>query len=826
MPLALVVASCIAIVCVAATPTSIPGQQPQIGNGFVAAFVNASSAYTAGVFSANFTNSTRAGVPNAGRVFVACPNTSAFAVNETAGSVSLRGACAFDGDDAAVTWEQRWYAVRDLKWFLATELYFTSRLNRSVHVPLVDLYDPNVTAESHPHVTHVETETLANATATDVFRTRVPEYAGVPLKYVAIARTSVPAAVEVPALWNHGRPPVHPGTLCDGTASGNPCPSPALLRTLAAHVVGENQSAVTDLLDVTVALAVTLGDHVYCNHVAAWADLWAHAVEIDSPTAAPPLRASQYAIMSALRADTPYSTSPGGLATDGYRGHSFWDEATWVLPNLMLFHPDIAAGGGLQYRFDRLAGARINARETLGISGGGAAFPWESAVTGRDVCPAPLFAHTEIHITADVANAVALHYRLTGDRAFLQSAWATLNATALFWVHRTTALATADGSPVHLDNVTGPDEYHLGDDSGFTNYAVQLAVAWTIEACAILHDGTPCDETQLPALAAMQRIATHMHIPYNATAQYHPEYDEYAGQAVKQADTILLNYPLGLPMSDAVTRNDLVYYGNRTSPNKSGASTMTWTMFSIGWLSLGDVAAGLRHFALGFVNNCFAPYWQWYQEMGGQHGNDNFISGAGGFVQNFWAGFGAVRVTPLGVELRPANVALPADGTHMRLRGVRLHGTAFTLSYRVAASTISVTAALDGANGTNALCYFTDGSNSDRAGWGVASLNETTLSPLTTVAVTLGTNTDHPTNVAGVVVCPDQPTLAPGSGRTTPVPEVTGTPAPAAMDNSAKWVIIVLAVIAGICIAVGGAVWYARRRRAAVGYSEVINAAQ
>ena len=111
-------ALCYAMAAAAAATAPIPGQQPQLGNGFVAAFVNASSAYVAGVFSGAATESTRAGIPNALRAFVACPNTSAFAVNESAGYVSLRGVC----EGGAVHWEQRWFAAQHLKTFVVSEI--------------------------------------------------------------------------------------------------------------------------------------------------------------------------------------------------------------------------------------------------------------------------------------------------------------------------------------------------------------------------------------------------------------------------------------------------------------------------------------------------------------------------------------------------------------------------------------------------------------------------------------------------------------------------------------------------------------------------------
>lgn len=45
------------------------------------------------------------------------------------------------------------------------------------------------------------------------------------------------------------------------------------------------------------------------------------------------------------------------------------------------------------------------------------------------------------------------------------------------------------------------------------------------------------------------------------------------GQPVKQADTVMLGYPLGLPMSQEVRRNDLQIYEPITDPQ---GPAMTW----------------------------------------------------------------------------------------------------------------------------------------------------------------------------------------------------------------------------------------------------------
>ena len=64
---------------------------------------------------------------------------------------------------------------------------------------------------------------------------------------------------------------------------------------------------------------------------------------------------------------------------------------------------------------------------------------------------------------------------------------------------------------------------------------------------------------------------------------YHPEHSNFNGAAVKQADTVMLSFPLGMDMPPDVLANDLAYYTLVTS--QSGPA-MTWAIFAIGWMEV------------------------------------------------------------------------------------------------------------------------------------------------------------------------------------------------------------------------------------------------
>ena len=158
---------------------------------------------------------------------------------------------------------------------------------------------------------------------------------------------------------------------------------------------------------------------LFAEHAAAWATRSNEGrIEIAGDLElAQAANASLYFLRSSIRPDWPYGMSPGGLASNGYDGNTFWDQETWMWPNLLLLDEAVrvqwaedaqsgrlggrpchflipfslplfplsfqSAASCLRYRFDRLDQARIKARSN-GYAG--AQFPWQSAFTGTEVC--------------------------------------------------------------------------------------------------------------------------------------------------------------------------------------------------------------------------------------------------------------------------------------------------------------------------------------------------------------------------------------------------------------------------------------------------------
>ncbi|MEA2177243.1 MAG: hypothetical protein QOG77_540, partial [Solirubrobacteraceae bacterium] len=313
---------------------------------------------------------------------------------------------------------------------------------------------------------------------------------------------------------------------------------------------------------------------------AAWSPLWAADISVQGdPRLQRQVRSALFSLLASVREDTPWAPSPGGLSSDGYNGHVFWDSETWMYPSLLATAPALARQM-LQYRVDRLAAARTYATST---GFGGARFPWESALTGSEETPSCCnTGKWEVHVSSDVALAMWQYWLATGDRAWLaSSAWPVVSGIADFWVTR--SRANPDGSR-SIDGVIGPDEYHEDiDDSVYTNVAARDALRIAGRVAALV--GRPANPLWEPTAAALR-------VHFDAPRGIHPEFAGYRDDTIKQADVTLLSYPWENPQPAAVTQADLNHYVPRTDPD---GPSMTDAIHSIVTSKLG--AAGCAAFS-------------------------------------------------------------------------------------------------------------------------------------------------------------------------------------------------------------------------------------
>ncbi|CAG9133486.1 unnamed protein product [Plutella xylostella] len=299
--------------------------------------------------------------------------------------------------------------------------------------------------------------------------------------------------------------------------------------------------------------------------------------------------------------DRFYGLSPTGLARGGtfddYEGHNFWDTEIWMYPSLLLLYPHYARLL-LQYRLDTAHVAADLARRT---GDKGYRFPWESAFTGSEVTQpcCPEVAQYEQHVTGCVSFAARQYLAVTRDEDWLKNGGCSLVTNiADFWASR--AVINYTTGLFDIANVMGPDEDHFNiTNSAFTNvvagYSLYLAQYVSCLCKSYYLTKNPDHWAD---------IAWSLALPYDETLDYHPQFSGYTRpEKIKQADVVLLGYPLLYAMNESTRRNDLEYYSSVT---RDSGPAMTWSMHAVALLQLNESAEeALRASHEGYVREPF-----------------------------------------------------------------------------------------------------------------------------------------------------------------------------------------------------------------------------
>ncbi len=439
----------------------------------------------------------------------------------------------------------------------------------------------------------------------------------------------------------------------------------------------QDTSAPLSAAQAEAASAAAAGyDAALTANQAAWAALWNGRIDVlGNPTVATDVNASEFYLWSNTRDGVNWSISPAGLSSNGYDGHIFWDAETWMYPSLLAQHPELAAGMNA-YRFNRLTEAQQHAVAT-GFAG--ARFPWESALDGTEQIPPPVSVNSEglfeQHITADIALAQWQYYLVTGNTVWLATqGWPVISGAAAFWASH--AKAGANGR-YHIDGVTDPDEENPDvNDAAFTNAGARTTLQDAIAAAGAIGQTVP---------ASWSAIAAGLTVPtaVKGGARIHPEYAGYGGQLVKQADVTLLQYPWQQPMSPSVAQNDINYYVPRTDP--SGPS-MSDAVNEIDSLNLGTPGCS----AFVFTQRSYQPFirdvfHQFSETRTG--GAFTFMTGIGGFLQEFLYGYSGLRWQASAVHLAPS---LNRQISGVVLRDLSWRGRTFQVSIGSRGTTVTL----------------------------------------------------------------------------------------------------------------------------------------
>ncbi len=384
--------------------------------------------------------------------------------------------------------------------------------------------------------------------------------------------------------------------------------------------------------------------------------------------------ANLFYLLSSTYPGSDHSIPPMGLSSDIYGGHIFWDAEVWMMPALLVQHPEYAKSI-VDYRFKTLAQAKRNAA-AHGFKG--AEYAWESADTGAEVAPAE-FAQ-ERHITADVGWAAWQFYLWTGDKAYLaKEGGPILTACADYWVSRVTK--GVDGK-YHINGVIGPDENaDLVDDDAYTNGVVRACLDAAGRAAKAL-GRTPNPRWATVAANIIIPMDPTRHIPSGSAA---PLTDRFAA---KQADTLLLLYPLNAPGLNAETAGKMLdFYTVHTIKN---GPAMTASMEAIVAARLGRAQQSLDLF-----HDSYRPFMRGPWDAFAEKRTSNrvyFCTGMGGCLQSVMYGFAGLRVVEAGEAGQGTRIAgdseaalyadphLPPGWTALTVKGVHFRGKSYDVA--------------------------------------------------------------------------------------------------------------------------------------------------
>ena len=425
------------------------------------------------------------------------------------------------------------------------------------------------------------------------------------------------------------------------------------------------------------------------ENAASWADsVWRGDVLVPGqPALQAALRAGTYALYASIRPDSPDAIGPSGLSSNGYAGMVFWDSDIWMFPALLAAHPDIARVA-VDYRYNTLAAAEHDAQAN-GYQG--AFYPWTSGDDGRTgadcygtvtdandkiISDPNASCSQELHLQADIAISQWQYYEATGDRQWLAGhGWPVLSALAQFWLSK--AKPVAGGYAV--DTVQPPDEQHTNvDNSAYTNAAAATALRDAAAAATVLGEPVPAAWTTV----ADGLTAT---MPFDRQNGIYQEFDGYAGDQVKQADVVMLSYPLNFPLPAGVGLADLDYYAPRTNPD---GPAMTDAIHSIDASALNAPGCSAYTYLLrSYEPFLRAPFAQFAETPQDKWTTFNFLTGVGGLLQEFQYGFTGLR---FGVDAVGLDPSLPPQLPDLTVTDLHWQGRIFTVAMGRSKTTVTL----------------------------------------------------------------------------------------------------------------------------------------
>lgn len=372
------------------------------------------------------------------------------------------------------------------------------------------------------------------------------------------------------------------------------------------------------------------------------------------------------------------ATGVGGLSSDSYAGMVFWDSDLWMQQALLPFDP-LRARSFVNYRLY----TRDSARANVPAGYGGAVYPWTSGRFGNCTLSGPCLDY-EYHINTAVAmSAMQVYLSGAGDEEYLQNVvYPLVIDAATFYADYLVNYDESIGKYT-THNMTDPDEYanHV-DNAAYTNSGISLVMRW---ACALSHHLGHRPDSRFAAIAGTMEIpATN-----NVTLEY---LGMDASVGIKQADVIMMTYPLGNEMIDReqALRNMHFYSQKQVSYGPA----MTFPIFLIVANELANSGCSgqsyLHKAVIPFLRGPFAQFSEQnnddFATNGGTHPAFPFLTAHGGFIQASLQGLTGLRYSydelygKIERVLVLDPVSIPCLGGQARFEGVQYMNQSLTMT--------------------------------------------------------------------------------------------------------------------------------------------------
>lgn len=453
---------------------------------------------------------------------------------------------------------------------------------------------------------------------------------------------------------------------------------------------------------------------LFMEHATEWRKTWSRGrVEVEGSDAQlkKAVRFAQFYILNSLPAEAPalaplYSdpfygcgrTSLGRGSTVGrdYQGHVMWDNEIYIMPAVLPFHPEMAKNQ-LRYRSATMSSAAANAAQ---FGAPGMHFPWRSGLTGVELSPSSASCPScieeapgrRIFVSASVLWAIRQYHSMTRDADFMinpvYKGCDMSRELAKFLASQ--AVKSPQDSRYDINGITGPDSSHPNVSNDiFTMVAVSLGLHWARYYSCL------CQRSEIEEVPeSIVDTALYLRLPFDYAKRTHGQFkgfDPEVDRPIKQADAVMLLYPLNWNYSYDIMKNDLELYETLTD---TSTPALTWSWFTIGWKWVNEATKARSYFLKSYKDYLIQPFKIWTEnnersQSDQAMGSVNYLPGMGAFLQSIIYGFAGIRIRPDRLEIH--NPMPPPGATRLLIHGFQYLQSNLSFIIEVDRTTIEAT---------------------------------------------------------------------------------------------------------------------------------------